>query len=251
MTRGSVLLGTQGLRKSFGAIVAIDSLDMEIVEGEFRSVIGPNGAGKTTLFNLLTGQLRADSGRISFAGRVVTGLPPHAVCALGVARTFQKTSLFWGLSVLENVRLAVQAREVKGYPLLTSKRSYAGVLAETERLLELTGLAPFANQPARALSHGDQRLLEIAVGLGCCPRLLLLDEPTAGMSPAETKRAVELIRELSKSVTVVLIEHDMDVVLHVSDRITVLHFGRVIADGSPEQIQRDQEVQRAYLGLEE
>lgn len=245
-----ILLRTQGLRKRFGAVVAIDSLDLEIVEGEFRAVIGPNGAGKTTLFNLLTGQLCPDAGKIYFVDRPITGLATHAVCGLGMARTFQKTNLFWGLPVLENVRLAVQAREVKGYPLLASKRSYPRVLAAAERLLELTGLTPFATQPVRALSHGDQRLLEIAVGLGSRPRLLLLDEPTAGMSPAETKRAVELIREVSKAVTVVLIEHDMDVVLDVSERITVLHFGRIIADGPPEFIQRDDEVQRAYLGLE-
>lgn len=250
MNRGSVILETVGLRKSFGAVVAIDSVDLRFREGELRVVIGPNGAGKTTLFNLLTGHLRPDAGEIAFADRRITGCPTHTICARGMTRTFQKTSLFWGLSVFENVRLSVQAREVTGFPLLASRWAYPAVSTKTEKLLALTGLSAYADQPARTLSHGDQRLLEMAVAVGSRPRVLLLDEPTAGMSPAETQRAIELIRELAKSVTVILIEHDVDMVLELAERITVLHFGRVIADSSPDDIQRNVEVRRAYLGLE-
>ena len=243
------LIRTEGLTKSFGALTAVNGVTLEVEEGSLHSVIGPNGAGKTTFFNLLTGQLAPTSGRIVFDGRDIAGTPPHAVAHLGIARSFQRTSIVPTLSILDNVWLAAFARHdswrglawrrADRYPALTDKALAA---------LKDVGLDAKATRPAREISHGEQRQLELAIALAASPRLLLLDEPAAGLSPDETQKMVTLVRQLKGRYTIVLIEHKIDVVMSMSDRISVMHFGSVIAEGPPREIQRNAEVRRAYLG---
>ncbi len=243
------LVRTEGLTKSFGALTAVNAVALAVEEGSLHSVIGPNGAGKTTFFNLLTGQHVPTSGRIIFDGRDIGGTPPHRIAHLGIARSFQRTSIFPTLSILDNVWLAAFARQqswrgltwrgADRYPELT--RRALGVLGEV-------GLGEKASLPAREISHGEQRQLELAIALAAAPRLLLLDEPAAGLSPDETQRMVALVRKLKGRYTILLIEHKIDVVMSISDRISVMHFGAVIAEGSPEAIRQDPGVRRAYLG---
>jgi branched-chain amino acid transport system ATP-binding protein len=243
------LVRTERLTKSFGALTAVNDVTLEVEEGSLHSVIGPNGAGKTTFFNLLTGQHAPTSGRIIFDGRDIAGTPPHRIAHLGIARSFQRTSIFPVLSILDNVWLAAFARQdswrglawrrADRYPELTARA--LGVLAEV-------GLGDKAGLPAREISHGEQRQLELAIALAAAPRLLLLDEPAAGLSPDETQKMVALVQKLKRRYTIVLIEHKIDVVMSMSDRISVMHFGSVIAEGSPAEIQRNAEVRRAYLG---
>ena len=243
------LVRTERLTKSFGALTAVNEVTLEVEEGSLHSVIGPNGAGKTTFFNLLTGQHVPTSGRILFDGRDITGTPPNRIAHLGIARSFQRTSIFPVLSILDNVWLAAFARQeswrglawrrADRYPELTARA--LGVLGEV-------GLGEKAGLPAGAISHGEQRQLELAIALAAAPRLLLLDEPAAGLSPDETQKMVALVRKLKGRYTIVLIEHKIDVVMSMSDRISVMHFGSVIAEGSPAEIQRNAEVRRAYLG---
>jgi branched-chain amino acid transport system ATP-binding protein len=243
------LVRTERLTKSFGALTAVNDVTLEVEEGSLHSVIGPNGAGKTTFFNLLTGQHAPTSGRILFDGRDIAGTPPHRIAHLGIARSFQRTSIFPVLSILDNVWLAAFARQdswrglawrrADRYPELTGRA--LGVLTEV-------GLGDKAGLPAREISHGEQRQLELAIALAAAPRLLLLDEPAAGLSPDETQKMVALVQKLKRRYTIVLIEHKIDVVMSMSDRISVMHFGSVIAEGSPAEIQRNAEVRRAYLG---
>src|SRR5262249_29567510 len=243
------LVRTEGLTKAFGALTAVDAVSLDVQEGSLHSVIGPNGAGKTTFFNLLTGQLAPTSGRIVFDGKDIAGTPPHRVAHLGIARSFQRTSVFPTLSLADNVWLAAFARRDSWRGLAWRRADRYPELAERARVtLGEVGLGAKADQPAREISHGEQRQLELAIALAAAPRLLLLDEPAAGLSPDETQKMVALVRKLKGRYTIILIEHQIDVVMTMSDRISVMHFGTVIAEGSPAEIQGDPEVRRAYLG---
>jgi branched-chain amino acid transport system ATP-binding protein len=244
------LLEIRALSKRFDGFVAVDDVDLAVAPGTIHSVIGPNGAGKTTFFRLLTGALRPTSGTVAFAGDDITGLRPHAVARRGLSQSFQITTVFTRLSVLESVQVAVLARRRRSSDFVTLH--HRRVEAEARRLLGEVGLAENADVESERLSHGDQRILEVTLALATEPRLLLLDEPTAGMSPFETERMVALVTRLARdrALTVLLSEHDMDVVFGISDEVTVLHQGRVIAHGSPDEVQADQRVVEVYLGGE-
>jgi ABC-type branched-subunit amino acid transport system ATPase component/ABC-type branched-subunit amino acid transport system permease subunit len=243
-----LVLDVKGLTKSFGGLVAVNDVNFHVRKGAIHAIIGPNGAGKTTVFNLITGLLKPDSGQVLLEGDDITGAEPWKLVKRGVGRSFQQTNLFWELSALTNVTIAGSAA-VRG-----TRRIYGahppGVVERAASLLDRVGLAAFGMTGARELSHGDQRSLEIATALAVESRFLLLDEPTAGMSPAETRTAVELIRKIARSenLTVLFVEHDMEVVFRIADWITVLHYGAVLAEGTPEQVRANPDVQRAYLG---
>jgi branched-chain amino acid transport system ATP-binding protein len=243
------LIRTERLTKSFGALTAVNEVTLEVQQGSLHSVIGPNGAGKTTFFNLLTGQLAPTSGRIIFDGRDIAGTPPHDVAHLGIARSFQRTSIFPTLSILDNVWLAAFARHDswRGVAWRRADR-YPELSAKAMAALKDVGLEAKAVRPAREISHGEQRQLELAIALAASPRLLLLDEPAAGLSADETHKMVALVRQLKGRYTILLIEHKIDVVMTMSDRISVMHFGSVIAEGAPGEIQQNAAVRRAYLG---
>ena len=243
------LLRTERLTKAFGALTAVNEVTIEVAAGSLHTVIGPNGAGKTTFFNLLTGQYAPTSGRIVFDGRDIAGTPPHGVAHLGISRSFQRTSIFPTLSIVDNVWLAAFARQESWRGLAWRRADRYPALAERAMtVLEEVGLGAKAGEPARAISHGEQRQLELAIALAATPRLLLLDEPAAGLSPDETQKMVALVRKLKGRYTIILIEHKIDVVMTISDRISVMHFGSVIAEGTPAEIQRNPDVRRAYLG---
>jgi branched-chain amino acid transport system ATP-binding protein len=247
---GNALLEVRGLRKRFGGLKAVDGVDLAVQPGERRAVIGPNGAGKTTLFNLITGYLRPDAGSVTFGGQDLTGLPTYRVARAGIGRAFQITSIFPGLAVHENVQLGVLARERESrLPFGKVRGRHAG---EVDEILHAVGLDEVAGERAGNLSHGDQRALELAISLALRPRLLLLDEPTAGMAPAETNRTMDLVRRIAaeRSLTVLFCEHDMDVVFGTADRVLVMHQGTPLADGTPDEVRADPEVQRVYLGSE-
>jgi ABC-type branched-subunit amino acid transport system ATPase component len=233
------------LRREFGGIKALAGVSLKVAEGERRAIIGPNGAGKTTLFNVLTGELEPTAGEVRLAGENVTGRRPHELARRGVARMYQRNELFDPLPARDNVAIAVAAA---AGPYRPFRSPPASELVAADELLERVGLGARAATPARALSHGERRQLELAVALARRPRLLLLDEPTAGMSPAETARITELIASLDRSLTLVIVEHDMDVVFRLAERITVLHEGRVIAEGTPAQVRGDTLVNEVYLG---
>jgi branched-chain amino acid transport system ATP-binding protein len=232
------LLECKALTRQFGALVAVDAVDMKLEPGEIRAIIGPNGAGKSTLFNLITSVLKPDAGEVLFSGENITRLPVHKIAQRGIARTFQRCHIFPALSVRENVRLAAQARD--------ARRS----AAVADEALEHLRLTRFAEMSADMLSHGDQRLLEVAMAIAQKPRLLMLDEPTQGLSLEETDRAVQILKAMLRAgnLSVLLVEHDMEVVFKLADNITVLHRGRVIADGPPAAVKANAEVKKAYLG---
>ena len=249
MSRNGVLLQVEGVSKSFGALAALTDVSLTVSAGEVVSVIGPNGAGKSTLFNVITGLHGATRGRVLFDGQVITGRAPEAVNRLGLAKTFQITNVFPGISVYENVRVAAQSRapEAGRFTSLWRRPDVEGAVME---LLVAFGLEGRRDETAQNLSHGEQRYLEICLALATQPTLLLLDEPTAGMTPGETKEATALIRRmaLARGLTLLLIEHDMSVVMGISDRVAVLHFGQKIAEGPPEAIRSNPQVIDAYLG---
>ncbi len=242
------LLRTEALTKAFGALTAVSEVSLVVEAGTLHSVIGPNGAGKTTLFNLLTGQYVPTSGRIVLDGRDITGTPPQRIAHLGVARSFQRTNVFPALTVLDNVWVAAFARGSWRGLLWRPAARYGDRRERALTALREVGLEDKAGHRAREISHGEQRQLELAIALAAAPRLLLLDEPAAGLSPDETRRMVQLVRGLKGRYTIVLVEHKMDVIMTISDRISVMHFGRVIAEGTPAEIRENAEVRRAYLG---
>jgi branched-chain amino acid transport system ATP-binding protein len=242
------LLETVNIDKHFGGLIANQDINIKIEEGSITSIIGPNGAGKTTLFNILTGLYKPDSGRIMFQEEDITGWPIHKIVDLGIARSFQVLNIFNEISPFENIRLAVQSRKKKGFHFLRSTKYYDDINQGAETVLAEIGLISAKNIPTKELSYGNKRILEIGIALASEPQLLLMDEPTSGLPSSETERIKEFIKKISERLTVVVIEHDMSVVLTISDSITVLHQGRVIAQGSSEEIQANDQVQEAYLG---
>ncbi|WP_461357522.1 ABC transporter ATP-binding protein [Bradyrhizobium sp. USDA 4454] len=242
------LLRVDNLVRRYGGITATDNLSMEVIPGELHAIIGPNGAGKTTLISQLTGQVMPNSGAIRFAGRDVTHLPSYKRSRLGLARSFQITSLLKDFSAIDNVALAAQAHDGHSFRFWGNARKERHLREAARAALERVGLGRRADIVVSQLSHGEQRELELAVALATKPQLLLLDEPMAGLGVTESARMVALLKELRKEVTIVLVEHDMEAVFALADRITVLVYGRVIACGVPDAIRRDEEVKRAYLG---
>lgn len=241
------LLAVDGLSVRFGALRAVDRVSFAIAERKITSIIGPNGAGKSTLFNLISGAVRPDSGRILFRGADVTGRSPDQMLDAGLARSFQITNLFFELSVFENLRLAAQRVEPARRAFLPTSRS-VDALRRTEELILRFGLASKATEPVGALSHGEQRRMEIAVALATEPSLLLLDEPTQGMSHADTAETAALIKTVAENVTILLIEHDVDLVMDLSQHVIVMHQGTKLAEGDPVSIRADRKVQEAYFG---
>jgi branched-chain amino acid transport system ATP-binding protein len=246
--RQGLVLETRALRKRFGGVQAVNGVDLAVAPGDLRAIIGPNGAGKTTLFNLISGDLAHDTGEIRFAGEEVSGLPPHRLCRRGLGRTFQITSIFRRLTALENVQTAFISHHRRHFNLLVPARRL--FRDQALALLERVGLHEQATKPSGILAHGDQRRLELAIALAGDPRLLLLDEPTAGMAPRERHEIMALVARIAADtgLTVVFTEHDMDVVFAVARRITVLHQGAVLAEGAPPEVRANPEVQRVYLG---
>ena len=243
----SPIVRTERLTRSFGSLMAVAHVNFEVERGELRSIIGPNGAGKTTFFRLISGEMAPSSGRIWFDGREITGLPQHRVSRLGVSKSYQITNVFPHLTVLENIRVATQTYRLSfnfwgRAAALTAIRDKAGVI------LKEVGLWDKRERLAAYLSHGEKRHLELGIALSTDPTLLLLDEPTAGMSPEETDETIHLIRRIAAGRTVILVEHKMKVVMNISDRITVLHQGQVLAEGSPAEIRSNTRVQQTYLG---
>ncbi len=247
------MLEVRGVSKHFGSLIAVQDVSLTVAEGELRAIIGPNGAGKTTFFNMISGFFPPTNGEIVFAGEVVTKLPVAARVARGMARTFQITEIFPELTVRENVRIAQESADGYRLHMWVSRAETVRVMREVDELMSVTGLEGKADRLVGELSHGDQRAAEIAMALALRPKLLLLDEPTAGMGEQETYRVAGLIRRLHKdsNFTIVLIEHDMRVVFNLADRITVLDQGKMLADGTPQQIADDPHVQAAYLGKAE
>jgi branched-chain amino acid transport system ATP-binding protein len=242
----AAVLRTEGLTVRFGGLTAVDNVDFEIRRGEIRAIIGPNGAGKSTFFNCLTGVLRPTSGRILFNGEDITGLPPNRISQKGIARSYQITNILPNATTLENVRIAVQSRR-HGWSMLKHYRSYGDLIDKAEAVLDSVGLKAKADELAANLSHGEQRNLEIGIALATEPQLLCLDEPTAGMSTAETHGTMALVRRIAENLTILIVEHDMQVVMQLAQRITVLHYGRVLAEGTPEEIQQNPRVLEVYL----
>lgn len=242
------ILEAVGISKHFGGLMANDNVSFMVEEGKITSIIGPNGAGKTTLFNLLTGLYRPDKGQVIFDGQDISGWPIHKIVNLGIVRSFQVLNIFNEISPAENIRLAVQSRKKRSLNFFRPTTGFADINQETDAVLDEIGLTAVKNLPTKTLSYGDKRVLEIGIAMASKPRLLLMDEPTSGLPTSETERIKKFIKKISTRLTVLVIEHDMDIVLTISDVIIVLHQGRVIAQGAPAEIKANDEVQEAYLG---
>jgi branched-chain amino acid transport system ATP-binding protein len=242
------LLSLDHVCKNFAGLEVLRDVQLSVAPGERRAIIGPNGAGKTTLFNIVSGELKPSSGAINLDGRRVTGLPPEQMFRLGLARTFQKNSLFMGLTTLENVRLAVQAHQRQSFQCFKPWWAFDAVIERAREVLQQAGLWSRRAELVKNLSYGEQRMLEVAIALAGSPRLLLLDEPTAGMSMAETANSVVTISNLPRDLTILIIEHDMDTIFAIADRITVLDHGQVLADGTPDEVRSNTAVRSVYLG---
>ena len=245
-----MVLETKKLTKSFGGLTAVYEVDLRVHERELVSIIGPNGAGKTTLFNLLTGHMLPDSGKVFFQGKDITAAPPHAISRMGIGRSFQRLNIFPRLTTFVNVQVAVFSAQQRSHELFTLAKNLAR--EETEEILQSVGLLDRQGVKAGLLAHGDQKRLEIGIALAVKPALLLLDEPTQGMSPKETVETTELIQKLVKErgLTLIFVEHDMNVVFGISDNIRVLHQGKIIFSGKPDEVRKNDEVQKIYLGEE-
>ena len=247
---GQPILRTEGLTCDFGALRAVDGVSLRVVPGVVHAVIGPNAAGKSTLFNLIAGEIAPTAGRVLFGERDITGLAPHRVPHLGIARSFQRNNLFPKLTVWENVWLGAFARSPRRAPdYLRRVRAFGDVGERARRIVAEVGLEEKLEAKAETLSHGQQRMLEVAIGLAGEPTLLLMDEPTQGLAPEASRQMTELIQRLAGRYTILLIEHKMHVVMAISRRVTVMNFGQVIAEGDPEEIRRDPAVRKAYLGF--
>jgi branched-chain amino acid transport system ATP-binding protein len=240
------VLRTEGLTIRFGGLAALNNVSISVNRGEIRAIIGPNGAGKSTFFNCLTGVLRPTAGRILFNGADITGLPPNLISRAGIARSYQITTIMPNATTLENVRIAAQSRR-HGWNMLRHHSHFTDIVGKAEAVLAAVGLAAKADELASNLSHGEQRNLEIGIALATEPELLCLDEPTAGMSAAETHDTIQLVREIAKNLTILIVEHDMPLVMGLADRISVFHYGEVLAEGPPAEIQDNPRVLEVYL----
>ena len=240
------MLRTEGLTIRFGGLTALNNVNLDVRRGEIRAVIGPNGAGKSTFFNCVTGVLRPTSGRILLNGNDITGQPPNQISRSGIARSYQITNILPNATALENVRIAAQSRK-HGWNMFRHYTEFRDIIDKAESVLASVGLAAKADELASNLSHGEQRNLEIGIALATEPQLLCLDEPTAGMSAAETQDIMQLVRKIANDLTILIVEHDMPLVMELADRITVLHYGEVLAEGPPAEIQDNPRVMEVYL----
>jgi branched-chain amino acid transport system ATP-binding protein len=240
----------ESLKKTFGGLMAVNEVSFALNQGDICSIIGPNGAGKTTLFNLLTGHLKPESGAVYFQDREITALTPHKICHAGIGRSFQKTNIFPRLTAFDNIQVALMSWRKKTRYIFQKADHF--FQKEAEEILDSLGLGEKKDRLAGLLAHGDQRLLEIGITLGTYPQLLLLDEPTAGMSPDESLKTIELIRQIvrSRHLTLLFIEHDMNIVFGISEKVRVMHYGSIIAEGTPEEIRANHQVQKIYLAEE-
>jgi branched-chain amino acid transport system ATP-binding protein len=241
------ILKTVNLTKNFGGLAAVQDVNFSIEEGHLQSIIGPNGAGKSTFFKLITGEIKPTSGHIHFSNKDITALPQTKISHLGIAFAYQITNIFTMLSVFENIRVAAQSRKTT-FNLWSMALSHKELTEESQAILELIGLQEFRDETAANLSHGDRKRLEIGIALATKPKLLLLDEPTAGLSPPETRQTIELIKKIAEGLTIILVEHKMKVVMEVSTKITVLYYGSLLVQGTPDEIRNNEEVRRVYLG---
>lgn len=241
------VLKTISLTKNFGGLAAVDNVSFKVEEGDLQSIIGPNGAGKSTFFKLISGEHKPTGGKIIFDGQDITALPQTAISHRGIAVAYQITNIFPMLTAMENIRIAAQSR-LTTFNFWSLASSLEKVVDQTLDILEQIGLAEFRDEVVANLSHGHQKRLEIGIALATRPKLLLLDEPTAGLAPTETRQIIELIKKIAQNLTIILVEHKMKVIMEVSDKITVLHYGRLLAQGSPDEIRANQEVRRVYLG---
>jgi branched-chain amino acid transport system ATP-binding protein len=244
------LLEVTDLFKDFSGLKVLFGIDLKLEQGDRHAIIGPNGAGKSTLFNVITGKYAPSRGKITFKGHDITGLPPHKIARLGLDRSFQVTNIFRAMTVFENIRNAVLSRNGKRHAIFPSLPKMRAISDETERILDQIGLLDRKDELAGELAHGHQRALEIGMTIAMDPDLILLDEPTAGMSSKESRESVSLIEKVTEGKTLLIVEHDMDVVFSIANGITVIYYGQVLASGSPEAIRNDQRVKDAYLGEE-